>query len=91
MTFKELQNLIRSKLNLSHTEARLPSGHAGDKGQLDQYSPTWIFIRNWLEIELQKARETNDYLKNDETRTAALRGRIKLLKEILGLSNKEGR
>ena len=64
-------------------EATLP-GYS-DEGELDVYSPTWKFINLWAETELNKARESNDYAKLTELKTAALRGRIKLLKEIIGL------
>lgn len=53
--------------------------------KIDAYSETWLFVLEWSKNELAKARETNDYLKNNEIKTAALRGRIKLLKEILVL------
>ena len=68
--------------------AKLPGGNIPDDSKLDPYSSTWQFMKAWTNSELQKARETNDYMKNDETRTAALRGRIKLLKEILELPGK---
>ena len=56
-----------------------------DEGELDTYSSTWKFIRLWLETELQKSRENNDFAKLTEQKTASLRGRIKLLKEIIDL------
>lgn len=56
-----------------------------DEGELDIYSPTWKFLRSWIEIELQKSRESNDFVRLTEIKTAALRGRLKLLKEILKL------
>ena len=65
-------------------EARLP-GEVEEDGRVDEYSPTWIFIRRWAESELFKAREQNDFQKTTELKTAALRGRIKLLKELLTL------
>jgi len=61
-----------------------PPGYP-DEGELDVYSPTWKFLSLWAETELNKARESNDYTKLTELKTAALRGRIKLLKEIIGL------
>jgi hypothetical protein len=54
-------------------------------GQIEAHSNTWIFITNWAEAELVKAREANDSARRDEIDTATLRGRIKLLKEILEL------
>lgn len=54
-------------------------------GRIDAYSDTWIFVSNWAESELKNAREANDSQKRTETDTAALRGRIKLLKELMAL------
>ena len=71
-------------------EAKLPENTAFvEKGRLELHSPTWIFIKSWVDNELMEARETNDYLRNSENKTAALRGRIKLLKEILDLPERE--
>lgn len=61
----------------------------GMEGKLDIYSPTWQFINKWAETELTKARESNDFVKLTETKTSVLRGRIKLLKEILGLPERK--
>lgn len=63
-------------------------GEPGE-GQLETHSSTWLFIKAWAEDELSKAREENDYMKHDELKTAALRGRIKLLKETLALPKKK--
>ena len=54
-------------------------------GALDEHSQTWAAVEHWAVTQLQKAREDNDTVANDEIRTAALRGRIKLLKELIEL------
>ena len=59
-----------------------------DEGELDIYSPTWVYISLWAKTELRKARENNDFAKLTEQKTASLRGRIKLLKEIIDLPKK---
>ena len=65
-------------------EVKLPEVSATE-GKIDRYSSTWLFIKAWAETELIKAREQNDYQKTTELKTAALRGRIKLLKELIKL------
>ena len=87
MTFAELRKYVYNKL-VEHDkpiEVELPTGRTPQDVKLEPYSSTWLFVKAWTETELIKARTINDYLKNDETKTAALRGRIKLLKEILSL------
>ena len=64
-------------------EVRLPDS---DKdGTLDINSGTWKYIVRWAEKELNAARAKNDYLKVTWEQTNALRGRIKALKDLLGL------
>lgn len=68
-------------------EVTLPSKF--QEGKLNSASSTWMFISTWANDELSAARERNDYMKNDQFQTAALRGRIKLLKELLKLPEVE--
>ena len=79
---------IRKNFHMASTgsvvEATLPHVDLTDS-KLDPYSPTWLFIRTWAEEELDATREKNDYKKHDEIDTAMLRGRIKLLKDLLAL------
>lgn len=56
-------------------------------GTLDPNSPTWNYIRSWAENALKVARERNDSINCDSTKTAALRGEIKRLKELIDLPN----
>ena len=74
----------RKKKQIERLEVKIPGNFDYD-GLIDAYSPTWVFVRKWLEVELINARERNDFQKLTELKTAALRGRIKLLKEILKL------
>ena len=68
-------------------EARLPDQPIVGQGQLDARSQTWIFIHNWATDSLKKAREKNDNINRDINQTAALRGEIKILKELINLPN----
>ncbi len=56
-------------------------------GSLDPRSPTWVYVRTWATEALQKAREKNDSINNDLTKTSAIRGEIKILKELINLPN----
>jgi hypothetical protein len=90
---KWLSRLFRGGANPESLREELPHIEAGfdastkaaRAGRLDEYSDTWVFVRNWAESELTKAREENDSFKRDDIQTAALRGRIKLLKELMEL------
>jgi hypothetical protein len=52
---------------------------------IDSASRTWGTIEDWANAELAKAREQNDSPMRTEVQTAVLRGRIKLLKELIAL------
>ena len=75
---------LRRSTKKQPIEAKLPI-QGMPKGELNTSSPTWFFIREWANNELNQARISNDGLNKDTTQTAALRGRIKVLKEILAL------
>lgn len=47
--------------------------------------PTWRFVEDWANKELKKCRERNDDANMSEQKTAALRGKISALKELLAL------
>ena len=64
-------------------EVKLPDQYK--KGKIEITSSTWTFMSKWVDEQLQAAREKNDVVHLDEKKTTALRGRIKLLKEILKL------
>jgi hypothetical protein len=55
------------------------------QGQIEPYSSTWLYVKGWAEAALWKARERNDNLGKDATQTAALRGEIRILKELIAL------
>jgi len=65
--------------------ATLPSSAEFEEGYLDITSLTWTFIRKWANKELNLARIANDNINKDERQTAALRGRIKMLVDLLSL------
>jgi len=58
-------------------------------GELNQNSPTWIFVKDWAEKELEKLRIKNDSITLSETQTAVVRGQIKRLKAVIDLPNEE--
>ena len=58
-----------------------------DDGILDPRSGTWAFIQKQLNAELIKAREANDSNRRSELQTAEIRGRIRLIKELIDLPN----
>lgn len=51
----------------------------------DFSTPTWRRLTQHLEAKLQALRESNDYLSNAPDKTAAIRGQIVAVKEILSL------
>jgi hypothetical protein len=61
------------------------------EGRIEPYSETWTFLSHWLEADLAKSRESNDSSKRDALQTAELRGRIKLLKELIDMPVKKER
>ena len=52
---------------------------------LDPYSDTWSFVSTWAEAQLKAAREQNDSTRLTDAQTHVLRGKIKVLKELLAL------
>jgi len=52
----------------------------------DFASPCWRRLALTLEGELVRLRKSNDSLANNETKTAAIRGRIAAVNEILALA-----
>ena len=80
---KELNKLWR----LGSDKDPLLSPAPIDDGVLDVRSGTWAFINKYLNSELVKAREANDSIRRTEIQTAEIRGRIRLLKELLALPN----
>lgn len=55
------------------------------KGVLEPYSPTWIYIKNYLEEQIEKLRQKNDNPTLSYEKTQVIRGQIKELKLILAL------
>jgi len=64
-------------------KATLPGNN--DTGAFNPHSATWIFIKEWCEIELEKLRRLNDSIAMDVAKTACIRGEIRRLKKILDL------
>lgn len=69
-------------------EARLYN-QVASKGELDIHSPTWAFVVAWATDRLNKSRIKNDNLNKDAMQTAALRGEIKVLKDLLGIPDEK--
>ena len=53
--------------------------------QLDTYSGTWKYVKQFLEAEVKKLQERNEKLTLDATATAAVRGQIKMARAVLDL------
>jgi hypothetical protein len=56
------------------------------KLHIDPRSETWRFIESWATERLEKTRSKNDSMAHDAIQTAALRGRIGELKDLLALT-----
>ena len=75
------ENTDTSKENEYHVI--LPAnGLLNNPGSFDKNSPTWAFLMQWVEKNLDKLRIKNDIVSLEELQTAALRGEIKMLKRI---------
>lgn len=55
--------------------------------KIEPRSDTWQFVIEWAEKELNEARAKNDSKALKPKATAALRGRIETLKQILTLAD----
>lgn len=53
----------------------------------DTRSKTWLKLRSWIEAEIGALRERNDGFHLDQVETAAIRGRIAQLLEMLSLAD----
>lgn len=49
-------------------------------------SETWLFVEQWAESEISKARVSNELLRTGPDQTIMLRSKIKVLKDILNLN-----
>lgn len=65
--------------------AELEERAAAGQGELDPYSGTWIYVRDYCKKRLEELRRDNDNPNLDDLSTAILRGRIQFAKEILDL------
>lgn len=69
--------------------AALP-GEKPDGGYLEVHSPTWKWVRKWAEDALNEARINNDHEFLDQNKTALIRGRIAVLKQLIDLPEEKG-
>ena len=53
--------------------------------QIDTKSATWKYIDRWAHESIEKLRLKNDAPTNTETQTAIIRGKIKMIKELMDL------
>lgn len=60
-------------------------GASEGKGELDVFSPTWVFIKQHVEAEIQRLRERNDSVILNVEQTAVLRGEIRALSRLAKL------
>lgn len=56
-------------------------------GKIDPCSDTWLTVAGWAVAELNKLRESNDSTKHDMVKTSEIRGRIRVIKDLLELPN----
>lgn len=61
------------------------------KGELEVFSPTWIYVCDHINGEIQRLREKNDSVSADPIKTAVTRGEIKALKGLIDLPNEQKR
>lgn len=59
--------------------------------RIDTTGNTWLVISAYLTDRLAACREKNDGPKNTEAETAALRGEIAAIKDLLALPSQEAR
>lgn len=57
--------------------------------RIDTFSDTWAEVSAWASSELQKSRDLLESEVTEPAATPAIRARIKLLKRLLELPNKE--
>ena len=60
-------------------------------GEFNELSPTWVYIKGYIQTEIERLRERNDSLTADERKTAHIRGEIKALKRLLHLPDEKRR
>lgn len=75
---------LRGETKFDPVEARLAE-HLEPQGVLIKDSPTWIFVRDWAQRELDEARKRNDSPLRDALHTSLTRGQIMCLKAIISL------
>lgn len=96
---KRLANLMRSIADwLDPLPQRVPGVmpvgvdlpepvYGPSSGHLDIMSPTWLFVRWWAMTRLDKSRGTNESINCDATKTAVLRGEIRVIRDLLALAS----
>lgn len=52
---------------------------------IDSLSPTWKGVQTWADQQLESDREKLESVTRDEIKTAILRGRVQVLRELLKL------
>ena len=65
------------------------SSPAPGVGRIEQSSPTWVFITQWAQTELETIRKKNDNLLASDQQTTIYRAEIKLLKKIMSIPKDE--
>ena len=79
---EEIKEEIKEVLIQKPLEVTLP-GNIEGHGQFDPNSKTWLYVEQWAKEYLDKLRKRNDIINTNERSTAANRGRIDLLKNLL--------
>jgi hypothetical protein len=83
MSWFDPWSLVKNKDDSSNEPLLSPAPI--DDGILDSRSGTWAYLNKYLNAELVRAREANDSIRRTEIQTAEIRGRIRLIKELIDL------
>ena len=77
--------LIPKFLRKKNKPFKVSIGNNEPVGELNVYSGTWAFIDKFANEEIERLRKKNDSPLLDPIKTAIIRGKIKVLKQIIDL------
>ena len=77
-------NLFKKKKN-DQVRPFIIASPAPGLGRIEQSSPTWVFISQWAQAELETIRKKNDNLLASDQQTTIYRAEIRLLKKIMSM------
>ena len=77
-------NLFKKKPN-DQVQPFVISSPAPGVGRIEQSSPTWVFITQLAQAELETIRKKNDNILASDQQTTIYRAEIRLLKKIISM------